>query len=73
MAISYNLDNDSILEPNNPVQHRDDEYPEGGFAALWGIHVHYVRYRGQHRVLRYAFARHRSVSVVPLSNLDLRE
>ncbi|SDW04851.1 class I SAM-dependent methyltransferase [Thiocapsa roseopersicina] len=70
-TVRYHRAEDGILEPSTPVQHRDDEYPEDGFATLWAMQERHFWYRGRHRFLLRALDRHHPVSAGPLSAVDL--
>lgn len=67
----YALANNGIHEPIAPIQHRDDEYPEDGFATLWAMQERHFWYRGRHRFLLHALDRQRPVGSGPLSAVDL--
>ena len=67
----YTLANNGIFAPNRPVQHRDDEYPEDGFAALWVMQERHFWYLGQHRLLLNALDRYRRHGSGPLAAVDL--
>lgn len=70
MKISYNLNPDNIYQPPPPIQHRDEEYPEGGFSTLWAMQNRHFWYRGRHRFLLYTLDRH-VLATNPLSAIDL--
>ena len=57
--MQYILSQDGIHEPSVPVEHRDDEYPEDGFATLLAMQERHFWYRGRHRFLLHALERHR--------------
>lgn len=67
----YTLANDGIHDPATAVQHRDDEYPEDGFATLWAMQERHFWYRGRHRFLLHALDRHRPRGSGPLAAVDL--
>lgn len=67
----YTLTTDGIHAPATPVQHRDDEYPEDGFATLWAMQERHFWYRGRHRFLLQALDRHRPRGSGPLAAVDL--
>ncbi len=71
MTVEYAFADDGIFEPSTPVRHRDDEYPEDGFAALWAMQERHFWYRGRHRFLLHALDRYRPANAGPLSTLDL--
>ena len=71
MELKYQLAQDGIHEPTVPVTHRDDEYPEDGFATLWAMQEHHFWYRGRHRFLLHALERYRDADSGPLSVVDL--
>ena len=68
---SYQRGQDGIFEPSTPVQHRDDEYPEDGFATLFAMQERHFWYRGRHRFLLHAVDRYCPASAGPLSAVDL--
>ena len=68
---SYRVAEDGILEPVIPIQHRDDEYPEDGFATLWAMQERHFWYRGRHRFLLHALDRHGRHGRGPLAAVDL--
>ena len=71
MELKYHLAQDGIHEPTVPVTHRDDEYPEDGFATLYAMQEHHFWYRGRHRFLLHALERYRDADSGPLSIVDL--
>jgi SAM-dependent methyltransferase len=54
----YTLSADSIYRPNNPVQHRSNEYNEAGFETLLNMQDIHFWYRGRHRFLMAAVDRY---------------
>lgn len=71
MELSYRRSEDAIFEPAIPIQHRDDQYPEDGFANLWAMQGRHFWYRGRHRFLLHALDNYRPASSVPLAAVDL--
>jgi hypothetical protein len=47
----YSVIRDGIHLPSTPVQHRNEEYNEGGFETLRDMQERHFWYRGRHRVL----------------------
>ena len=71
MDNGYTLATDGIHDPATPVRHRDDEYPEDGFATLWAMQGRHFWYRGRHRFLLHALDRYRPRGSGPLAAVDL--
>nr|VFJ60776.1 MAG: 2-polyprenyl-3-methyl-5-hydroxy-6-metoxy-1,4-benzoquinol methylase [Candidatus Kentron sp. FM]VFJ66620.1 MAG: 2-polyprenyl-3-methyl-5-hydroxy-6-metoxy-1,4-benzoquinol methylase [Candidatus Kentron sp. FM]VFK12888.1 MAG: 2-polyprenyl-3-methyl-5-hydroxy-6-metoxy-1,4-benzoquinol methylase [Candidatus Kentron sp. FM] len=71
MESFYNRTDDGIFKPAIPVQHRDNEYPEGIFATLWAMQERHFWYRGRHRFLLHTLGRHRPVGSGSLAIVDL--
>jgi 2-polyprenyl-3-methyl-5-hydroxy-6-metoxy-1,4-benzoquinol methylase len=69
----------AIHLPHTPVQHRDEEYEEGGFETLLDMQERHFWYRGRHRFLleavdRYLLAHPRGqaqVATQPFAAIDL--
>lgn len=55
----YLLADDGIHRPATPVEHRSDEYEEGGFEVLMAMQQRHFWYLGRHRFLLAALERHR--------------
>ena len=53
----YALNGDGLFVPEVPIAHRDDEYDQRGFDALWEMQVRHFWYRGRHRFLLHAARR----------------
>ena len=70
MNTSYRLNSENIYQPTNPIQHRDEEYPEEGFDMLLKMQERHFWYCGRHRFLLHALDRQVSPSR-PLSAIDL--
>lgn len=68
---NYTLSPDGIYLPHLPVQHRDEEYDEGGFEILRNMQERHFWYRGRHRFLLEAVNRYLPRSREPLSAIDL--
>ena len=56
-----------------PVQHRDEEYGEGGFEILRDMQERHFWYRGRHRFLMEAVNRYLPKLGQPFSAIDLGE
>ena len=59
-AGGYTLSGDGIHRPASRVEHRSDEYEEGGFDLLMAMQQRHFWYRGRHRFLLEAVERHRA-------------
>jgi SAM-dependent methyltransferase len=68
---NYTLSPNGIHLPPIPVQHRDEEYEEGGFETLRDMQERHFWYRGRHRFLLTAVNRYLPNSGQPLSVIDL--
>ncbi len=71
MINPYYLAEDGVYEPIAHVQHREDEYPEDGFATLWTMQQRHFWYRGRYRFLQYALDSHCPTTSGPLSAIDI--
>jgi trans-aconitate methyltransferase len=47
----YTPNADGVFVPDVPITHRDEEYDQRGFDALWEMQVRHFWYRGRHRFL----------------------
>lgn len=68
---NYTLGPNGIQLPTIPVQHRDEEYEQGGFETLRDMQEQHFWYRGRHRFLLAAVNRFLPNSGQPLSAIDL--
>ncbi|MFZ1538484.1 MAG: class I SAM-dependent methyltransferase [Chromatiaceae bacterium] len=72
---SSSSDTDTVTEgihyPTTPIQHRNEEYEEQGFATLWAMQSRHFWYRGRHRFLLGALNRYRPAEAPPWSAVDL--
>lgn len=68
---NYTLSQNGIRLPPFPVQHRDEEYEEGGFETLRDMQELHFWYRGRHRFLLAAVNRYLPRSGQPFSAIDL--
>lgn len=62
---------DGIHRPPLPIQHRDEEYEQTGFATLWAMQERHFWYRGRHRFLLAALDRFQPRGGPPWSAVDL--
>lgn len=62
---------DGIHRPATPIRHRDEEYPESGFATLWSMQERHFWYLGRHRFLLGALDRFQPSGAPPWSAVDL--
>jgi SAM-dependent methyltransferase len=67
----YTLSADLIYRPNNPVQHRSNEYNEAGFKTLLNMQDHHFWYRGRHRFLLAAVDRFLAKTEIKNDVIDL--
>ena len=68
---NYTRSQDAIFRPSVPVQHRGEEYQEGGFETLRDMQERHFWYRGRHRFLLAAVNRYLPKLVRPLAAIDL--
>lgn len=59
------------INRTSPVHHRNDEYPEHAFHALWAMQERHFWYRGRHRFLLRALDRHLPTGNHSLAAVDL--
>jgi hypothetical protein len=67
----YSVIRDGIHLPPIPVQHRDEEYEEGGFETLRNMLERHFWYHGRHQFLLAAVNRYLSKSGQPPSAIEL--
>ena len=73
-SFDYTPAANGVFIPDIPVNHRDEEYDQSGFAALWDMQIRHFWYRGRHRFLLHATnraIRDLCVSGHHLSTVDL--
>jgi SAM-dependent methyltransferase len=68
---NFKLSPNGVHLPITPVQHRDEEYGEGGFEILRNMQEGHFWYRGRHRFLLEAVNRYLPKSGQPFSAIDL--
>lgn len=71
LSPNYTLSPQGIHLPSTPVQHRDEEYEEGGFETLLDMQERHFWYRGRHRFLLGAVNRYLPMSGQAFSAIDL--
>jgi len=71
MDIAYTLTPDGIHRPSVPVQHREEEYNQNGFAILWEMQARHFWYRGRHRFLLAALDRFIPARIAAGAAVDL--
>lgn len=69
--MNYQLNANNIYLPPTPVTHRDEEYDQDGFAFLREMQERHFWYRGRHRFLLGALARHLPKSATQRIAIDL--
>jgi SAM-dependent methyltransferase len=70
MNTLYHPGLDKIYQPNIPIQHREEDYPEDSFELLWKMQERHFWYRGRHRFLLHSLDR-ALVTAKPMSAIDL--
>lgn len=68
---NYTVQADGIFRPRVPVEHRDDEYDQGGFETLCKMQEQHFWYRGRHRFIIGALDRQLQRELPEMSAIDL--
>jgi len=71
MIRKFKLSSANIYLPPIPVRHRDEEYDQDGFKVLHHMQKFHFWYRGRHRFLLGALARHLPKHTTKLTAIDL--